>query len=228
MDKKTKNIKKIMILELVLLIFTPAFLFVQAFINNKQATLPTLIVVVITIFVFIMGYEKRNTSIVDTTCVVVMSVLAALLRLISPIPHAIFTTSVIIISAISFGESSGFVTGALAGLISNLFQGFGPWTPWQIYAWGIIGYIAGLLSRFKFFQSNIVVSIYGFISGFTFGFILNIYFVLSLSYDSVNKILMYFGASLALDFTHALSTMLFLILTLKPWTSVINRIRQKF
>ena len=228
MDSKTKIAEKYKVIEILMLILTPVFLFVQAFINNKQAVLPTLIVVVVTIVVFMLGFEKRKVSAVEMTCVVVLSVVAALLRAVSPIPHAIFTTAVIIISAVSFGESSGFMTGVLGGFMSSMLQGFGPWTPWQIYAWGIIGYIAGLLSKTKLFKSNIIVILYGFLSAFIYGIILNVYFVLSIPYDSMEKVLAYFGASLAFEMTHAVSTAAFLALTIYPWRKLIDRIKLKF
>ena len=39
------------------------------------------------------------------------------------------------------------MVGALAALASNFFFGQGPWTPWQMYAWGLVGYGAGLLAK---------------------------------------------------------------------------------
>lgn len=228
MDRE-KQANRYKILEIIALIFTPIFLFVQTFINNKLTLLPTLIVIIATVFIFMIGFEKRKVSVVEMTCVVVLSVVAALLRTISiPIPHAIFTTAVIIISAISFGESSGFMTGVLGGLLSSLLQGIGPWTPWQIYAWGIIGYVAGLLSKTKLFNSNIAIIFYGFISGFLYGIILNIYFVLSVSFDSTEKIIQYFAASVMFELSHAVSTAVFLAFTIYPWKSLLKRIQLKF
>lgn len=39
------------------------------------------------------------------------------------------------------------MVGALAALVSNMFFGQGPWTPWQMYAWGLIGYLSGVLAQ---------------------------------------------------------------------------------
>lgn len=225
---ESKSYSKYKILEIALLILTPIFLLIQTFYNSKRTLLPTIVMIIVTIIVFMLGFEKRKVSTVEMTCIVVLSVIGALLRMLSPLPHAIFTTAVVIIGGISFGESSGFITGVFVGILSNMLMGFGPWTPWQIYAWGIIGYIAGLLGKTKLFEKNIPIIIYGFISGFLYGFILNIYFVLGLSYDSVVEIINYFAASLAFEFTHALSTAIFLTLTLYPWRALIKRIKLKF
>ncbi|MEM2921305.1 MAG: ECF transporter S component, partial [Candidatus Bathyarchaeia archaeon] len=76
---------------------------------------------------------------------------------------------------IAFGHNVGFLVGVLTPLISNLFLGHGPWTPLQMYAWGFIGAISGMLyphssiNRWK-------LGAMGIISGYLYGFIMNIWF----------------------------------------------------
>ena len=50
---------------------------------------------------------------------------------------------VIIISGIAFGVQAGFLVGAISAFASNFLFGQGPWTPWQMLAYGICGLIAG-------------------------------------------------------------------------------------
>ena len=38
------------------------------------------------------------------------------------------------------------------GIISNIFFGQGPWTPWQMFCWGMIGFVAGRLQKSGFFE----------------------------------------------------------------------------
>lgn len=45
---------------------------------------------------------------------------------------------VIMVSALVLGGQNGFVIGAITVLVSNIFLGQGPWTPWQMYAWGMV------------------------------------------------------------------------------------------
>ncbi len=53
-------------------------------------------------------------------------------------------TAVVILSGISLGGLPGLVVGALGRLISNFFDGQGPWTPWQMLSWALIGGISGI------------------------------------------------------------------------------------
>ena len=52
-----------------------------------------------------------------------------------------------IIAGVAFGGEAGFLVGAIVGLVSNMFLGQGPWTPWQMFSFGIIGFLAGVLFR---------------------------------------------------------------------------------
>lgn len=52
-----------------------------------------------------------------------------------------------ILAGVGLGAEAGFLTGAMAGFVSNFFFGQGPWTPWQMFSFGIIGFLAGLLFR---------------------------------------------------------------------------------
>lgn len=54
-------------------------------------------------------------------------------------------TTMVVISGIAMGPEAGFLIGALSRLICNFFAGQGPWTPWQMAAWGLIGFLAGLV-----------------------------------------------------------------------------------
>ena len=73
-------------------------------------------------------------------------------------------TAIVIITGISLGAEAGFLTGAVAGFVSNFFFGQGPWTPWQMFAFGIIGFLAGLLfrgKREKYKKSKLILCLYG-------------------------------------------------------------------
>lgn len=52
--------------------------------------------------------------------------------------------AIIIITGIALGKKAGFLTGAMTAFVSNFFMGQGPWTPWQMVAFGLLGYIFGI------------------------------------------------------------------------------------
>jgi len=51
------------------------------------------------------------------------------------------------VSGIALGASGGFMCGSLAAFVSNFLFGQGPWTPWQMLAYGLAGLVAGLLAQ---------------------------------------------------------------------------------
>lgn len=63
----------------------------------------------------------------------------------APIPNVKPTTDIVLFAGFALGAAPGFATGAVAALASNVFFGQGPWTPWQMVAWGLVGVLgAGL------------------------------------------------------------------------------------
>ncbi len=53
-------------------------------------------------------------------------------------------TMMVVIAGVAMGPEAGFFIGASGRLICNFFDGQGPWTPWQMVAWGLLGFCAGL------------------------------------------------------------------------------------
>ena len=75
--------------------------------------------------------------------------------------------AITIISGISFGGESGFLVGAMTMLISNFLFGQGPWTPWQMFALGFIGFLSGILCQLGLLSTRrLPLSIYGFLVTF--------------------------------------------------------------
>ena len=52
-----------------------------------------------------------------------------------------------LVSGVALGPAPGFMVGATSALVSNVFFGQGPWTPWQMLAWGGVGVVGGLLGH---------------------------------------------------------------------------------
>ena len=85
-------------------------------------------------------YELRRPSSRLVALVAALAALAVAGRvLFAAIPNVQATTDVVLLSGYALGAAPGFVIGALAALVSNLFLGQGPWTPWQMLGWGAVG-----------------------------------------------------------------------------------------
>lgn len=133
--------------EIVAIVATPVVLAACAIANFDQTALLTLVVVLASMGIFFASYEASRPRLRDIMPTVVLAALAAAGRILfAPIPDFKPVSAIAIIAGVAFGRKSGFMVGALAALASNFFFGQGPWTPWQMYAWGLVGYGAGLLA----------------------------------------------------------------------------------
>src|SRR5690242_462928 len=93
-------------------------------------------------------YERSHPSSRVLALVATLAALAALGRIaFAPLPNVKPTTDIVLIAGYVLGGAPGFVTGAVAALASNLFFGQGPWTPWQMVAWGACGLLGAGLAR---------------------------------------------------------------------------------
>lgn len=142
-------------LEAVSLLATPIVLLICAVANFNQTALLSFVVILASLGVFFATYESSAPRLRDIMPTAVLAALAAAGRILfAPIPDFKPVSAIAIIAGVVFGRKSGFMVGALAALASNFFFGQGPWTPWQMYAWGLVGYGAGLLASVPAKQSK--------------------------------------------------------------------------
>src|SRR4051794_11957403 len=93
-------------------------------------------------------YERSRPSARLLAVVATLAALAILGRIaFAPLPNVKPTTDIVLIAGYALGGAPGFAVGAVAALGSNLFFGQGPWTPWQMGAWGLVGLFGAALAR---------------------------------------------------------------------------------
>lgn len=193
--------------------------------SDKGYAYVTLLVTMLSLLLFIAGFEKKRTGtrrLILVAVMVALSVAGRFLPLFKPI------TALTVLAAMYLGSESGFLTGALSAVISNFYFGQGPWTPFQMMSWGLIGFTAGLLAqplkRHKWF-----LLCYGVIAGVAYSFIMDIWTVLW--YNGTFQWTLYTDALLsAIPYTcvYALSNVLFLLLFAKPFGQKLERIQVKY
>ena len=139
--------------------------------------------------------------------------------------------AVTIISAVCFGAESGFLVGALSMLSSNMLFGQGPWTPWQMFAAGIIGFLAGILFQKGWLKARkISLCIYVFLATvFIYGGIMNPASLVMTSYAITKRnLLAIYMSGLPVDLVHASATVIFLWVASKPMIEKLERIKVKY
>ncbi len=197
--------------------------------GRRSYALTSLLVTLMSILLFCCGYERRKTGSRRMILVAVMTALSVLGRLIfSVIPAFKPVTAVVVITAVYLGGEAGFLTGALSALISNFYAGQGPWTPFQMLSWGLIGLLAGLLAK-PIRKSRIVMSLYGVFAGIAYSFVMDVWTVTW--YNGSFNLGLYLAAlATALPYTiiYAVSNVVFLNLISRPFGRKLDRIRIKY
>jgi uncharacterized membrane protein len=215
---------------ILLIVCIPAIIIlgVVAFNDRAYAWISLCVAIVACIPLFI-SFEKKNHS---SSKLVVLAVLIALSVagrfIFSFIPHFKPVTAMVVITGIYFGYESGFICGAFTALISNFMFGQGPWTPFQMFAWGIIGLIAGLMSKFLV-NHMWGLLVYGALSGVLFSFLMDIW--TTLWWDGTfnfSRFLANIISALPVTGIYALSNVIFLLVLIKPLGKKLDRIKTKY
>ena len=217
----------------LMLLIVPALLYLSVRIfHGKKYMISSLIVVFAAMLPFFMMFEGRKPKAREIMVIAVLSALgvagrAAFFMVPSFKPVAAF----VILTGISFGGEAGFLVGCLIMLISNMFMGQGPWTPWQMFSFGIIGFFAGILYKKGILKARKAdLCIYGFLSVvLIYGGIMNPASVL-MAYGHITKesLLAFYISGLPVDLVHAASTVVFLCIMSQPLLTKLERIKVKY
>ncbi len=193
--------------------------------DEKRYLILSLGIAVLAILLFMTGIEKKNIGSRRMVIVAVMTALAVIGRFI-PLFKPI--TALCVMAAIYLGAEAGFLCGALSVLISNIYFGQGPWTPFQMLGFGLIGLIAGYLSE-PLRKSRVLLILYGVLAGVAYSMMMDVWTVLWYS-GSFDWSLYLTALVSALPFTalYAVSNAGFLLLLRKPMGEKLGRIKLKY
>ena len=132
----------------------------------------------------------------------------------------------------AFGARAGFLTGAVSAFVSNFIFGQGPWTPWQMLAFGLAGFLAGLLHEKGILDSNrkVQVTVFGgLVVMLLVGPLLDTstLFMMMSMVDTTSALTVYM-AGVPINAVHAVAVMLTLFLLTKPMMEKLTRIKIKY
>ena len=212
----------------------PAALLACAATGTDAAGGLTLFATVACVLLMLVGFERERPALRQVMPTAVLSAMAAAGRILfAPIPDVKPVSAIAIVAGATLGRRSGFVVGALAALLSNAFFGQGAWTPWQMYGWGMVGWLGGVLAERGWLADGphlgARLSALGVASGLFYGLVLNgwygIAYVRPLAWPGV---LAAFAAGLPLDLVHGVATAGFLAAIWLPWRRQIRRVVGKY
>lgn len=186
------------------------------------------IVVILAILAFFFEFEAIVISSKEIALIAMLGTISAVSRVpFAVIPNVQPCTYLIICSGYVFGPVAGFMVGALTALVSNFFLGQGPWTLYQMFAWGLAGVSAAYLRRFNLGKTSVIIL--GVIWGFLYGWIMNTWFWASFIYPlTFRTFLTYQLTSIWFDTFHAIGNVIFLGLFGMKTIAILERFRQRF
>ena len=131
----------------ILLVAIPALMAVFVCVwDERKYYLTSLLLVGLMFVPFVLRFEGRRPQARELVLLATMTALAVAGRAAFYwLPQCKPVCAIVILTAVAFTPEAGFVTGAAAGLISNFFFGQGPWTPWQMLGFGLVGFLGGVL-----------------------------------------------------------------------------------
>jgi len=179
-------------------------------------------------------FERRSPQARELVLLSVICALAVVGRLIFfMLPNFKPVVAITIIAGVGLGAQAGFLVGALSMLVSNFIFGMSPLTPFQMFAAGIIGFLAGIIFYRRNIQKIFIpLCIYG---GFTtfviYGGIMNPAGLMLLSSGqefTLPLLIASYIQGLRFDAIHAASSILFLAILSSPMLYVLERMRVKY
>ena len=232
-EKRQLN-KRTSVASILILLLVPLTLYISVYyIGIRQYYAVSLAILVECMIPFFMIFESRKPQARELVIIAVLCAIGIAGRTVFfMLPQFKPVASVVIISGIAFGGETGFLVGAVTMLASNILFSQGPWTPFQMFSMGIIGFIAGILfKKGLILRTRISMCIFGALSVILiYGGIMNPASALIWGNETLNtKIIMtYYITGFPMDLIHASATVLFLWFGALPMLEKLDRIKIKY
>lgn len=193
--------------------------------DKSRHLLISLIAAAAAVVLFAAGFDKKK---IGARRMVICAVMIALAFAGRFIPFLNPITAMAVITGIYMGSEAGFLVGSMSAVLSNFYFGQGPWTVFQMLAWGLIGFIAGAMAK-PLKKNMALLLIYGALSGVFYSLIMDVWTVLWYSRGFDLKM---YGAAIvsAIPYTvnYAVSNVVFLIFLFTPFGEKLERVRVKY
>ena len=174
-------------------------------------------------------FEKSSLGNKEIALIATLSTFGAIGRvLFAPFPNIKPTTFIVAISGLVFGPYEGFLIGSTTAFVSNIFLGQGPWTPWQMLAWGLVGFFSGIIGGKKSHVSAEVFAIFCFFYGFMFDWIMDLWYVVGFIKPlTLKSIFLAYLTGITFDLAHAASSFVFCIIFFDVFYRVLDRFKRR-
>ncbi|MBQ0079505.1 MAG: ATP-binding cassette domain-containing protein [Eubacterium sp.] len=235
---------KLLAIELVTLLVAAATIYIGfGALDNKHYFAVCVLLVFYSMVPFFASFEISKPQAREIVIIAVLIATAVVGRAaFFMIPNFKPIVAIIIIAGVALGRRQGFMVGAMAAFVSNFIFGQGPWTPWQMIAMAIIGYLAGVL--FHRYASAIgdapgsktskgckyaLVAFGAVATFFLYGAIVDLWTILVMSPEpTLATAVAVYSAAFYFNLVHAAATVIFLMILAKPMVGKLERVKYKY
>jgi len=183
-------------------------------------------IMLLSVLAFFFEFEDRASTSRELSLVASLGGLSAISRVVfAALPSFQPATFLVLCSGYVFGSLAGFMVGALTAIISNLFLGHGPWTLFQIFAWGMGGAAIGLLKGRRL--NRYYLALLGAVWAYVFGILMNLWFLSGMPVVSLKSIISAQMVSLWMDMIHVSATVLFMLIFGERVIKTLERFRAR-
>lgn len=224
------NKKKNILTAVIFLIAIPAVIFSGVvFFREKSYAWLSLCIAVFSCIPIFYCFERKESTAKEITVLAVMIAISVAGRFIFAwLPGFKPVTAITVIVALWLGKEAGFVVGSLSAVVSNFYFGQGPWTPFQMFAWGFIGFLAGILAN-PLKKNKILLCVFGALAGILFSMTMDIWTAIWMDNSfNISRYLASVASSLPSTAEYAVSNVIFLLLLSKPIGEKLERIKKKY
>lgn len=184
------------------------------------------LLVIAVIFSVYIYFEANKMTTKEIALIATLGAIAGVFRIpFAVIPNVQPTTFIIAVCGNIFGSFTGFLVGSTSAFVSNIFLGHGPWTIWQMFAWGLVGLISGLFRRKVKVE---VFTVICFLYGFLFDWIMNLWHVIGFIRPiNIKTVFIAYLSGLVFDILHASSNAIFCVLFYDELYKILKRFKDR-
>ncbi len=235
MHKKSLNLKTTLTAAVVLVLIVITVL-LSGYMGDRNYYIAGVIIIILTLIPFFVRFEGRKPQPREMVTIAVMTAIAVVSRIaFIMVPAFKPMLGIVMITGVALGPMAGFMTGCFGAFVSNFVFGQGPWTPWQMLAFGLAGFIAALLARggvmkFDTWKRSLMSAIIGGVMILIIiGPLLDTctFFIASSGMSGTSATAVYL-AGVPVNAIHGLCVALTLLLAGKPIKDKLDRIRVKY
>ena len=231
--EKRRLSRRTILATVLILLLIPLTLFIgEVYLSGNKYYFIILLVMLECMTPFFLIFEGRKPQPRELVIIAVLCAISVAGRMIFfMLPEFKPVLALVIIAGVAFGGETGFLVGAVTMLVSDVMFSAGPWTPWQMFAAGIVGFLAGVLFRKGILRrSRVSLCIFGSLCAIViYGAIMNPASIYMWSHEiNWKQIITSYVTGFPVDAVHAAATWVFLWFAAEPMLEKLDRIKVKY